>query len=88
MKLIGLLGGMSAASTLIYYRQMCEITRRRLGGLHSPELLIRSLDFSAVEALQASGQWEEAGALLNAEAKALEQAGAQFIVLEIGRAHV
>jgi len=87
MKLIGLLGGMSAASTLIYYRQMCEITRRRLGGLHSPELLIRSLDFSAVEALQASGQWEEAGALLNAEAKALEQAGAQFIVLATNTMH-
>ena len=41
MKTIGILGGMSAASTQTYYREFCELTRKRLGGLHSPELLIR-----------------------------------------------
>ena len=48
MKTIGILGGMSAASTQTYYRQLCELTRQRLGGLHSPELLIRSLDFARI----------------------------------------
>jgi len=78
---------MSAASTQIYYRQMCEITRRRLGGLHSPELLIRSLDFAGIEKLQAGGRWDEAGSLLNAEAKALERGGADFIVLATNTMH-
>jgi aspartate racemase len=87
MKLIGILGGMSAASTQIYYRQLCEITRRRLGGLHSPELLIRSLDFAKIERLQAAGRWEEAGDILNAEAKALERGGADFIVLATNTMH-
>ncbi|ANH67094.1 aspartate/glutamate racemase family protein [Mitsuaria sp. 7] len=87
MKLIGILGGMSAASTQIYYRQLCEITRRRLGGLHSPELLIRSLDFATIEQLQAKGRWDEAGEILNAEAKALERAGADFIVLATNTMH-
>jgi aspartate racemase len=87
MKLIGILGGMSAASTQTYYRQMCEITRWRLGGLHSPELLIRSLDFANIERLQAAGRWEDAGEILNVEAKALERGGADFIVLATNTMH-
>ncbi|MFC7400685.1 aspartate/glutamate racemase family protein [Chelatococcus sp. GCM10030263] len=87
MKTIGILGGMSAASTQIYYRKMCEIVRKRLGGLHSPELLIRSLDFARIETLQASGQWDEAGRILNAEAKGLERGGSDLIVLATNTMH-
>ncbi len=87
MKTIGILGGMSAASTQIYYRELCNRTRQILGGLHSPELLIRSLDFARIEALQIAGKWEEAGAILNREAKALERANADFIVLATNTMH-
>jgi len=87
MKTIGILGGMSAASTQIYYRKMCEITRKRLGGLHSHELLIRSLDFARIETLQASGRSDEAACILNAEAKALERGGSDFIVLATNTMH-
>lgn len=87
MKTIGILGGMSAASTQIYYRTLCEITRDRLGGLHSPELLIRSLDFAKIEALQALGQWDAAASILNAEAKGLEKGGADFILLATNTMH-
>ncbi len=87
MKTIGILGGMSAASTQIYYRELCELTRARLGGLHSPELLIRSLDFAVIEALQMSGQWEEAGAVLNREAQALERGGADVLILATNTMH-
>ena len=87
MKTIGILGGMSAASTQIYYRELCDLTRARLGGLHSPELLIRSLDFAAIETLQMSGKWEEAGAVLNREAKALEHGGAELLILATNTMH-
>lgn len=87
MKTIGILGGMSAASTQTYYRTLCEITRQRLGGLHSPELLIRSLDFAEIEALQAQGEWEAAGQILNREAKALEAGGADFVLLATNTMH-
>ncbi len=87
MKTIGILGGMSAASTLIYYRELCSRTRERLGGLHSPELLIRSLDFANIEALQMAGEWDQAGAILNKEAKALEHGGADFIILATNTMH-
>ena len=87
MKTIGILGGMSAASTQIYYRTLCALTRARLGGLHSPELLIRSLDFAGIAALQAAGEWERAGAILNAEARAIERGGAGLLVLATNTMH-
>ena len=87
MRTIGILGGMSAASTQVYYRELCQLTRARFGGLHSPELLIRSLDFAKVEALQMSGDWAAAGDILNNEAKALERGGAQLIILATNTMH-
>lgn len=87
MKTIGILGGMSAASTQTYYRELCDLTRAELGGLHSPELLIRSLDFAQIEALQMQGDWDAAGAILNKEAKALQNGSAGFIVLATNTMH-
>lgn len=87
MKTIGILGGMSAASTQIYYRELCDVTRARLGGLHSPELLIRSLDFAEIERLQVAGEWSAAGEILNREARALERGGAGLIILATNTMH-
>ena len=42
---------------------------------------MRSVDFTAIEPLQRAGRWDEAGALLAAEARALVAAGAELIVL-------
>ena len=81
MKRIGLLGGMSWESSAEYYRLINEATRDRLGGLHSADCLLRSVDFVEVERLQRAGDWERAGALLAAEASGLEAAGAELLVL-------
>lgn len=87
MKIIGILGGMSAASTQIYYHRLCELTRQQLGGLHSPELLIRSLNFARIEELQMCGEWDAAGDILNTEAKRLEQGGADLLILATNTMH-
>lgn len=87
MRTIGILGGMSAASTQTYFQELCKLTRSRLGGLHSPELLIRSLDFAKIEVLQMKGEWAAAGAILNNEAKALERGGAHLIILATNTMH-
>ncbi len=81
MKRIGLLGGMSWESSAEYYRLVNEATRQRLGGLHSADCLLRSVDFADVEQLQRAGSWEEAGALLAGEARALVRAGAELLML-------
>jgi aspartate racemase len=81
MKRIGLLGGMSWESSAEYYRMLNEEVRDRLGGLHSADCVLRSVDFAGVEELQRSGRWEDAAALLADEARSLEAAGAELLVL-------
>lgn len=81
MKTIGFLGGMSWESTAEYYRLANELVRDRLGGLHSANCVIRSVDFAQIQALQVAGEWDAAGELLAAEALALQTAGAELIVL-------
>ena len=81
MRRIGLLGGMSWESTALYYRLLNEEVRDRLGGLHSARLVLSSVDFAEVEAMQSAGDWAAAGALLAEEARAVEAAGAECLVL-------
>jgi aspartate racemase len=81
MKTLGLIGGMSWESTQLYYRLVNEAVKRRLGGLHSARLVLYSVDFHEVEALQRAGDWEQAARLLADVARALAAAGAQGLVL-------
>jgi len=81
VKRIGLLGGMSWESSAEYYRLINEIVRDRLGGLHSADCLLRSVDFAEIERLQREGRWGEAGDRLAQEAATLVCAGAGLLVL-------
>ena len=81
MKKLGLLGGMSWESSIHYESLIHQHVQNALGGTHSADLIIRSVDFADIEALQAQGAWEEAGQLLAKEAATLETAGAEAIVL-------
>ena len=87
MKKIGVLGGMSVASTKIYYDLLCKYTFENLGGLNSPDLIIRSLNFADIEKLQSEHRWKEAGNLLNQEAKLLEKGGAEILLLATNTMH-
>jgi aspartate racemase len=81
LRTIGLLGGMSPESSIEYERIINTEVRRARGGAHSASLLIRSYDFAEIELLQAAGEWDTAGALLAADARRLQEAGAGLIVL-------
>lgn len=81
VRTIGLLGGMSWESTALYYRLLNEGVRDRLGGLASASLLVRSLDFREVRAMQLEDRWDDAAALLLREGRALEAAGADLVLL-------
>ncbi|KPI38916.1 uncharacterized protein AB675_5899 [Cyphellophora attinorum] len=87
MKTCGILGGMSSHSTQIYYRELCALTSSRLGGLHSPDLLIRSLDFDHIARLQSEGKWDELGGILNNAAVGLERGGADLLLLATNTMH-
>ncbi len=81
MKIIGLIGGMSWESTVTYYQQINEAIKAQLGRLHSAKLVLYSVDFHEIERLQHAGDWDAAGKLLADAARALESAGADFLVL-------
>ena len=81
MKTIGMLGGMSWESTLSYYRALNLGVKGALGGLHSAKILLNSVDFAEIEALQHEGRWDETALILADAAVALETAGADFLMI-------
>lgn len=85
--IVGLLGGMSWHSTAHYYRAVNERVAAARGGHASARLLLSSLDFAEVRALQLAGDWEAAGALLAGEAVALERAGAGCVAIATNLMH-
>ena len=80
-RVIGMLGGMSWESSAQYYRLANELVRERLGGLHSARIVLTSVDFADIEALQVAGRWEQAGQLLAEAATGLEAAGAELLLI-------
>lgn len=88
MRTLGLIGGMSWESTLPYYRLVNQRVRQRLGGLHSARLLLYSVDFADVEAMQREGRWDDAAALMVDAALRLERGGAEAIVVCTNTMHV
>jgi aspartate racemase len=79
---------MSWESSIEYERIINTEVRKRLGGVHSADLLIRSYDFEAIEQLQARDDWEAAGNLLATDARRLQDAGADLIVLCTNTMHI
>ena len=81
MKTIGLLGGMSWQSTMVYYRIINEAMARKLGGLHSARIVLYSVDFAEIEKMQRQDEWEAAGFRLAEAARNVERAGADFALI-------
>lgn len=81
MKTIGMIGGMSWESSLEYYRIVNETVKARLGGLHSAQTLLYSVDFAEIEVLQSEARWDEATAMMIDAARRLERGGADLIII-------
>ncbi|EPX9365089.1 aspartate/glutamate racemase family protein [Aeromonas veronii] len=87
MKCIGLLGGMSWESTVSYYQALNRGVRAKLGGLHSARVLLNSVDFAVIERLQHAGDWPATARLLAAEARKLQDGGADFLLIGTNTMH-
>jgi aspartate racemase len=81
MKTIGMIGGMSWESSAEYYRLINRGVRARLGGLHSAQSLMYSVDFAEIEALQHAGDWASAANRMIDAARRLQAGGADFLVI-------
>jgi len=87
LKTIGLIGGMSWESSLLYYRLINQDIKQRLGGLHSAQLLMYSVDFAPIEQLQHEGDWDGAANILIDAARRLEAGGAEFFLIGTNTMH-
>ena len=87
MKTIGIIGGMSPESTVLYYQAVNRETNRRLGGNRSADIVMHSVDFEEIVRLQKSGDWAAAGRVLAASAAKLETAGADLLLLATNTMH-
>lgn len=87
VKVIGIIGGMSWESSAEYYRLINQEVNRKLGGLHSAEILMFSLDFEQIEKLQHSGKWEEATKIMVDAARRLDRGGADFLIIATNTMH-
>jgi aspartate racemase len=87
MKTLGVIGGMSWESTATYYKWLNEGVRDALGGLHSAPIILHSVDFAGVAALQKSGDWSAAGEQLAQVAQSLQRAGAEALLLATNTMH-
>ena len=81
MRTIGLIGGMSWESTVVYYQHLNRLARARLGGLASAQVLMWSVDFAQIAALQAAGDWDRLGDVMADAALRLKAGGADCIVI-------
>src|SRR5690242_13238216 len=81
MKTIGLVGGMSWESIAVYYRDLNLGVQDRLGGLSSPRLVLSTVDFAELTALEDAERWPQIGDLLAEAARGVERAGADFLLL-------
>jgi aspartate racemase len=88
MKTIGLIGGMSWVSTVHYYALINEAVAKALGGQHSAEIIVHSVDFAPIEAMQRAGDWDQAGEALADIARGLEQQGCGVIGLATNTMHI
>ena len=87
MKTIGIIGGMSPESTVLYYQIINRETNHRLGGNRSAKILLDSVDFEEIVRLQKSGDWAAAGNVLAQSARKLEAGGADFLLLATNTMH-
>lgn len=81
MRKIGLIGGMSYEGSAVYYRALNQGINRRLGGLHSAQVLLHSVDFQSIVDKQKAGEWEQAGLQLAEVARSLQSAGADCVMI-------
>ena len=88
MKKIGLIGGMSWESTLLYYKLLNEKVKKLKGGFHSANCVIESVDFAEIAALQAKDDWDALDELMKIRARALESSGAEMILICANTMHL
>ncbi|TMP88566.1 aspartate racemase [Pseudoalteromonas ruthenica] len=87
MNTLGIIGGMSWQSTQSYYQLINQGVAQRLGGLHSAQLILNSVDFATIAQLQHDNQWSQLADRLGYAATQLQRAGADCVLIATNTMH-
>ncbi len=87
MKTIGLIGGITWLSTLDYYRLLNQKINEQIGGVSSAKLIISSVNFDEIKTLTLADDWDGLTVIMRKEAKRLEEAGADCILIGANTMH-
>ena len=88
MKKIGLIGGITPESTVLYYQILNRLNANQLGKTHSAELIINSFDFGQVSQLVEEGRWDLLNKIMAEAGTNLENAGASCILICANTMHL
>jgi len=88
MKKIGLIGGITPQSTIMYYQVLNDLAQQKYGGGHTAKVLVNSVDFGEISALQVAGKWDVLGDIMANAAISLERAGASCIIICANTMHL
>lgn len=88
MKKIGLIGGITPESTILYYRILNQLNAEKLGDKHSAKVIMNSFDFGKISKLQKEGRWDLLDLLMAETGNSLEKAGANCIIICANTMHL
>ena len=88
MQTIGLIGGITPQSTIMYYQVLNDLAAKTFGGIHSSKLIINSLDFGEISRLQSQGRWDKLDTIMQDAALSLEKSGASMVVICANTMHL
>ena len=88
MKKIGLIGGTSPESTLLYYRYLIDLSREKLPENVYPEILIYSVNFDFVVSNMRNGETEKVVEKFNEILRLFESAGIEVASLTANTMHL
>lgn len=88
MQTIGLIGGITWQSTILYYQVLNTLAAERLGGQHSAKCIINSVNFEEIKQLQHKGRWDLLNNLMAEAGQSLEKAGASCILICANTMHL
>lgn len=88
MKTIGLIGGITPESTILYYRILNDLAAKTFGASHSAKTIIHSFDFGEISKLQKEGDWDSLNSMMGDAAISLEKAGSDCILICANTMHL
>lgn len=88
METIGLIGGITPQSTIMYYEVLNKLAAEHFGENHSCKVIINSVNFAEISKYQKENRWDKLDEIMAEAGKSLELAGAKCILICANTMHL